>query len=96
MAVIMHELTTNAAKYGALSAPEGRVQVEWSQAPNGRVTFRWTETGGPPVRQPTRQGFGTRVMASMIREQLMGEVSFDWRVGGLICEIKLMAAQAES
>jgi PAS domain S-box-containing protein len=95
MAVTVHELTTNAAKYGALSAPEGHVQIEWSQIPNGRVLFRWTETGGPIVKQPKRQGFGTRVMASMIREQLMGEVNFDWRTGGLICEIKLMAAQAE-
>jgi len=95
MAVTVHELTTNAAKYGALSAPEGHVQIEWSQIPNGRVLFRWTETGGPIVKQPKRQGFGTRVMASMIREQLMGEVNFDWRTGGLICEIKLTAAQAE-
>ena len=57
--------------------------------------FRWAETGGPLVKQPERQGFGTRVMASMIREQLMGEMNFDWHTGGLICEIKLTAAQAE-
>ena len=89
IAVTVHELATNAAKYGALSAAEGRVQVEWSRAPDGRLVLRWTETGGPPVNPPTRRGFGTRVMESMIRGQAKGEVRFDWRVEGLACEIVL-------
>ena len=88
IAVTLHELTTNAAKYGAISVPEGRVQIEW-QTLDRRVTFRWTETGGPPVKPPQRQGFGTRVMASMIREHLTGEITFDWRPSGLVCEIKI-------
>ena len=62
IAVALHELATNAAKYGALSVAEGHVQVEWSHASDGRLVLRWTETGGPPVKPPTRQGFGTRVM----------------------------------
>jgi PAS domain S-box-containing protein len=89
IAVTLHELATNAAKYGSLSAPEGKVRVEWSRAADGRLVLRWTETGGPPVKPPTRRGFGTRVMESMIRGQLKGEMRFDWPAEGLACEIAL-------
>jgi PAS domain S-box-containing protein len=89
IAVTLHELATNAAKYGALSTPEGKLRVEWSLAADGRLIVRWTEIGGPPVKPPTRQGFGTRVMESMIRGQLEGEIRFDWRAEGLECEIAL-------
>jgi PAS domain S-box-containing protein len=89
IAVTLHELATNAAKYGALSTPAGRVRVEWSHAPDGRLVLRWTEAGGPPVMPPTRQGFGTRVMGGMVRGQLKGEMRFDWRAEGLACEITL-------
>ena len=61
VAITLHELATNAAKYGALSSAQGRVQIEWSCA-DGRLVLRWTETDGPPVKPPTRQGFGTHVM----------------------------------
>ncbi len=87
MAVALHELATNAAKYGALSAAAGRVEIEWSRAADGRFVFRWTETGGPPVQPPTRRGFGTGVVERMIRGQLKGDVRFDWRAEGLVCEI---------
>jgi two-component sensor histidine kinase len=66
IAVALHELATNAAKYGALSAAKGRIRVEWSRAADGQLVFRWTETGGPPVNPPTRKGFGTTVVESMI------------------------------
>jgi PAS domain S-box-containing protein len=89
IAVTLHELATNAAKYGGLSTPEGKVRVEWSRAEDGRLVLRWTETGGPPVKPPTRQGFGTRVMESMIRGQLQGEMRLDWRAEGFACEIAL-------
>ena len=89
VAVALHELATNAAKHGALSVAEGDVQVEWWYASDGRLLLRWTETGGPPVKPPTRQGFGTRVMDGMIRGQLKGEMRFDWRAEGLVCEIAL-------
>jgi PAS domain S-box-containing protein len=91
IAVTLHELATNAAKYGGLSTPEGKVRVAWSRAADGRLVLRWTETGGPPVEPPTRQGFGTRVMESMIRGQLKGEMRLDWRAEGLACEIALPA-----
>ena len=87
IAMAVHELTTNAVKYGALSAPTGHVLVEWSRSADGQVALRWAESGGPPVEPPTRQGFGTRVIERMIRNQLKGEVRFDWREDGLVCEI---------
>jgi two-component sensor histidine kinase len=89
IAVTLHELATNAAKYGALSVPKGRVKVGWSRAPDGRIVLRWTETDGPPVKPPARQGFGTRVMEAMVRGQLRGGMRFDWRAEGLACEIVL-------
>jgi PAS domain S-box-containing protein len=93
IAVTLHELTTNAAKYGALSAAQGHVRVEWSRAADGRLALRWTESGGPSVNTPTHQGFGTRVMESMIRGQLRGEICFDWRAEGLACEIVLQTCR---
>jgi two-component system, chemotaxis family, CheB/CheR fusion protein len=87
VAVAIHELTTNAVKYGALSEPAGRLRVEWHRPAAGGLVLRWEESGGPPVRQPTRRGFGTRVIDRMIRDQLKGKVHFDWHQTGLACEI---------
>jgi PAS domain S-box-containing protein len=87
MAMVLHELTTNAVKYGALSVPNGRVEVEWQNAADGTLVLRWGETGGPPVKQPTHQGFGTKVIERSVRDQLGGEARFDWRPEGLVCEI---------
>jgi len=89
IAIALHELATNAAKYGALSVVKGRVEVKWSLAANDRVILTWTEKGGPAVKKPTRQGFGTRVMEGMIREQHKGDLRLDWRAKGLACEIIL-------
>ena len=94
IAVTLHELATNAAKYGALSVPKGHVHVAWSGAKDGRIILRWTETGGPPVTSPARKGFGTRVMERMIRDQLKGTMHFDWHSDGLACEIALPASTA--
>jgi PAS domain S-box-containing protein len=85
--VTLHELATNAAKYGSLSVPKGRVEVTWSHATDGRLVLHWTESGGPPARKPTRKGFGTSVIQRMIRRQLKGEMHLDWRAEGLACEI---------
>jgi two-component sensor histidine kinase len=86
LAVILHELATNAAKYGALSVPGGRVRLGWSQPSGQRLILRWTETGGPPAKPPTHQGFGTRVMKSVIGS-LKGDLRLEWREDGLVCEI---------
>ena len=90
IAMTLHELATNAAKYGALSATEGQIEVKWSHTADGRLTLLWTETGGPHVKPPTRQGFGGRIIKGMI-EQLKGRTRFDWRPEGLVCEITLQA-----
>lgn len=78
----VHELATNAAKYGALSAVGGGLSVSWS-LDNQNLTLVWTETGGPPVKKPERMGFGTRVIEASIRRQLGGSVVKEWRPGGL-------------
>jgi two-component sensor histidine kinase len=96
IAIALHELTTNAVKYGALSAPTGHVQVAWSRPRDEQVALRWAESGGPPVKPPARQGFGTRVIERMIRRQLKGEVHFDWRPEGLMCEIILQERHSGS
>jgi PAS domain S-box-containing protein len=88
VAVTLHELATNAAKYGALSTPAGQVRLEWSHAADGRLRLRWTEKGGPAAHEPTRKGLGSRIIEQMIVQQ-KGEVRFDWRKDGLVCEIKV-------
>jgi PAS domain S-box-containing protein len=88
IAVSLHELATNAAKYGALSVADGHVEVSWSRTADG-IVLRWTETGGPPAKPPTRKGFGTRVMDGMIRGQMKGDMRFEWRAEGLACEIAI-------
>jgi PAS domain S-box-containing protein len=90
IAVTLHELATNAAKYGALSAPTGQIDLQWVHEADGRLILRWTELGGPAVQPPTRRGFGRRVVEEMIK-QLKGQTHFDWRVEGLVCEITLRA-----
>ena len=89
IAVTVHELTTNAAKYGALSVPEGRIQIAWTRPAEGGLVFQWTETGGPLVTPPKRRSFGMRVMEELVRRQLGGEMHFDWRAEGLTCKIML-------
>jgi two-component sensor histidine kinase len=71
---------------------EARARIEWSRAADGQLVLRWTETGGPPVKPPAHRGFGTRVMESVIRDQLKGEVRVDWRVTGLAFEITFPAS----
>jgi two-component sensor histidine kinase len=94
VAISMHELATNAAKYGSLSAADGHVEIAWSCAADGRLSLRWTELGGPAVAPPTHRGFGTRIIEEIIGGQLRGQVRFDWRNQGLTCEIALPLGQA--
>jgi two-component sensor histidine kinase len=90
-AISLHELATNAAKYGSLSAAGGHVEISWSLRADGKLSLRWIESGGPAATPPTHRGFGTRIMENMIG-QLKGEVRFDWRGQGLTCEINLPLA----
>lgn len=73
----IHELTTNAAKYGALSTPQGRVKVAWEVVPGGEagtLRFEWRESEGPPVSPPSRQGFGSRLLQRVLTTQVQAEV----------------------
>jgi PAS domain S-box-containing protein len=90
VAVTLHELATNAAKYGALSVASGLVDLKWSCEASGRLILQWSEKGGPTVQPPTRRGFGRRIIEQMIA-QLKGDTRFDWRAEGLVCEITLQA-----
>lgn len=87
IAIVVHELLTNAIKYGALSASTGRVRLQWSDVSGGRIDLLWTETNGPPVTPPLRQGFGSRVVEQIIRRELKGDAHFDWRTEGLVCRL---------
>ncbi len=87
IAVVLHELATNAVKHGALSVGGAQILLKWSEA-DGRLNLRWSETGGPTIEPPTRKGFGSRIIERMIA-QLNGKTSFDWRPEGLVCEINL-------
>lgn len=96
LSMALHELATNAMKYGALSAPEGQVSIGWVlHRPDGLLRFRWAESGGPQLAgAPPRRGFGSRVLEATIRDQLGGRVKREWRASGLVCEIALPAARA--
>ena len=89
-ALALHELATNAAKYGALSTHAGQVRITWSVfKPNGHrcFTFRWAERGGPPVTQPSRRGFGSAVLEQVMGEYFETPPTIDYAAGGLVYEL---------
>lgn len=86
LALIFHELATNAAKYGALSAGTGSVSVEWA-ADEGQVRLQWREAGGPPTSPPPADGFGTRLIG-MTMQGFGGTISHDWRPDGLVAHLQ--------
>ena len=92
-ALVTHELATNAARYGALSVPEGRVAVAWCETRDDvggrRLTLDWRESGGPTVVAPTRQGFGSRLIQRSIQVDMNGETTMAFEPDGLRCRIAL-------
>jgi two-component sensor histidine kinase len=93
MALIFHELVTNAAKYGALCRADGHVHIAWDWTSDGRtgeprLSIRWAERNGPAVRPPTRRGFGSRLI-SQISRSLQGHAEIDFGRDGLSCVIDL-------
>ncbi|MCR5879183.1 PAS domain-containing sensor histidine kinase [Phenylobacterium sp. J367] len=86
LAMALHELGTNAAKYGALSVAEGRVAVRWERE-DGALQLVWQERGGPPVVPPTRQGFGSRLIERGLPRELGGRARLEFAPGGVLCEI---------
>ncbi len=90
LAMALQELATNAVKYGALSNDTGGVEITWAVDRTKavpRVRLRWRETGGPPVKPPTRQGFGSRLIERSLARDLSGGVSLDFAPEGLVCTI---------
>ena len=87
LVLAMHELATNAAKYGALSAPEGRVGIDWNVG-DGQLRLVWTESGGPPVEPPKSRGFGSRLLEQALAREMSGTVKIDFRSDGVVCTIQ--------
>jgi PAS domain S-box-containing protein len=87
--IVIHELTTNAVKYGALSRPDGRLTVQWSQPLRDQLQFDWIERGARLNTAPTRIGFGTRVIRTIVERELSGKVEFGWQSDGLHCHMAL-------
>ena len=95
LALALHELFTNSAKYGALSTRSGRLAIGW-QSENDLLILTWEESGGPAVMTPKSRGFGTRSLLASVESQLGGRAQFDWRAEGLLCrlEVPLMPKSA--
>ncbi|WP_293868582.1 sensor histidine kinase [uncultured Alsobacter sp.] len=93
LALVLHELMTNATKYGALSDDQGRVDVRWTVAPREEdgqtLELVWDEREGPPVAQPSRKGFGTTVIGRALSGELEGKTTIDYRPSGLLCRIQI-------
>lgn len=93
LSMALHELATNAMKYGALSTPEGRIRLAWDLAPDpgaARLDLTWTERGGPPVKPPTARGFGSRLIERGLAAELSGSAAIDFRPDGVVCRIRAL------
>lgn len=90
MALALHELATNAIKYGALSNADGRVDLSWriTDGDAARLTLEWRETGGPPVAAPTRRGFGTTLIERTLRSAFKGEAVIEYAPTGLVFRLE--------
>ena len=89
ISLILHELTTNAAKYGALSQPAGAIRITWSEMTAGGVLIEWSEHSSAHVSEPTRRGFGSRLIAATLGHQIEGEIKTVWRPEGVLHKILL-------
>ncbi len=88
MALLVHELATNAAKYGALSSPDGKLSIHWSLS-GARLNFSWRESDGPPVSPPSHSGFGTRLFRRALGP-FDGKVDANFASTGLVCNLSLV------
>ena len=83
LALVLHEMITNSAKYGSLSDQSGDLLITFERAENGDLTLRWKERGGPPVQAPERRGFGSTIIEKSIPHELQGEADVEFALGGL-------------
>lgn len=89
LGLALHELATNAAKYGALSVPEGRIAITWRVDPQGLCEVNWTESGGPPVKAPARRGFGLDLIEKIVSHELHSPVDLRFAVDGVTCTLRV-------
>lgn len=94
LSMALHELATNAAKYGSLSNESGRIEIAWV-VEDGTFRMSWRETGGPVVTAPTAKGFGTVVLDNMVTSSLSGEVSMDYLSGGFVWQLQCPLASLD-
>ncbi|WP_239016843.1 HWE histidine kinase domain-containing protein [Sphingomonas ginkgonis] len=92
VSLAVHELSTNAAKYGSLSVPDGKVAVSWSVQPGGGVVIEWKESGGPTVLTPNRRGFGSSLIGRALELETGGSSELRFEQGGVECSITLPAS----
>ena len=95
MTLALHELCTNASKYGALSAEGGHVTIDWHVDADAIFRLRWQERGGPAVTVPTRKGFGSRLLERSLGAQLGGSVSTDYSPEGVTCQFQVPLASVQ-
>jgi PAS domain S-box-containing protein len=95
MAMVLHELATNAAKYGAFSTKEGRVSVRWfwltREEQHDRLVVEWQEIGGPPVREPRQSGYGTSIIRELLPHEIEGTVDLTFAPEGMRCRLEVPA-----
>jgi PAS domain S-box-containing protein len=94
LAMIIHELTTNAIKYGALSNADGKVSIDWDVTPEADLRMVWAEQGGPPVSPPSSKGFGTRLIERGIASDRQSGVAIHFLPEGIRCEIGMKAPKS--
>jgi two-component sensor histidine kinase len=88
-ALVIHELATNAAKYGGLSVPEGEIEIEWSEQ-DGNLALKWCERGGLAVQgEPDHVGFGSKLIDVTVKRQLSGSIKYDWEQSGVSVSISV-------
>ena len=87
LAAAVQELSTNAAKYGSLSVPDGTLEVTWRREADGSIALDWIERGGPPVVKPSRRGFGSRLIQDILAVDSGWRVTVDYAPEGLTCRM---------
>ncbi len=93
LSMALHELATNAIKYGALRTPQGHVRIAWKTATGkgaARLNLTWTERDGPPVTPPAQRGFGSRLIERGLAAELAGSATIDFRPEGVVCQIEAL------
>ena len=96
LCLTLHELATNATKYGALSGLEGRVDLAWHVLDQKTISLHWQESGGPPVTEPTQLGEGMQLIDGLICYELSGQFDLEYDPQGLICHMSIPLGRTDA